>query len=114
MAGCSVRPEDNKKNFISATLILDFKDAFMTVPLHRSEQPYNCCEVPEGITRTRQTAFEGEVASGTFVVWRVLGFGGRPNPHPLCTGGIFRHEIHPVPCLYHEQHIRNNQKPGVR
>ena len=44
------------------------------------KQPFNCCHVRQGLTRTRAEAYEGEPRQGTFVVWQVLGFGGRPNP----------------------------------
>ena len=114
MAECSVKPTEDKKNFISSTLIIEFKGAFMTVPLHVSDQPYTCCDVPQGTTRTRTATFVGDVVSGTFVVWRVLGFGNRPSPLSLCTGGILRDEVHPVPGNDHEQHIGQIQEPSVR
>ena len=65
---------------IVRTLILDFEHAFMTMPLMIGEQPFNCCEIKQGLSRSREQVYEGEPQSGPFVVWRVLGFGGRPNP----------------------------------
>ena len=57
---------------LGGILILDFSDAFMCVPLHESERPFCCAEV-EGMT------FKS-FGPGLFLVWRVLGFGGRSNP----------------------------------
>ena len=62
------------------TLILDFENAFMSVPLAVGEQKYNCCEVARGLRRSRPQVYENERGEGKFVVWRVLGFGCRPNP----------------------------------
>ena len=62
------------------TLVLDFKDAFMSIPLHRDEQRFNCANAGFVVKRSRPSLFEGEPIEGTFVVWRTLGFGGRPNP----------------------------------
>ena len=51
-------------------LVIDFSDAFMSCPLHESERPYNCAEV-------RGLEAEDDY---TFIVWAVLGFGGRRTP----------------------------------
>ena len=56
-----------------ATLIMDFKDAFMSIPLLEAERRFCCAAVPQGISSKT-------TASGTFVVWKVLGFGGRSFP----------------------------------
>ena len=61
-------------------LVLDFRNAFMSIPLASTERRFNCAEVPEGLIRRRPKLDEEEVDEGTFVLWRVLGFGGRPNP----------------------------------
>ena len=61
-------------------LVIDYKHAFMTIPLHPAEQPYMCSSVPEGLSRSRPALDEEEVQEGTFIVWRVLGFGGKPSP----------------------------------
>ncbi|CAK0908047.1 unnamed protein product, partial [Prorocentrum cordatum] len=50
--------------------VIDFSDAFMSCPLHESERPYNCAEV-------RGLEAENDY---TFIVWAVLGFGGKANP----------------------------------
>ena len=63
-----------------ACMVLDFANAFMQIPLAQEEMKYNCASVPQGLSRTRSPLDEAEPASGSFVVWRVLGFGGRPNP----------------------------------
>ena len=60
--------------------ILDFKHAFMTIPLAREEMPYNTSVVPGRITRTRTALDSAEPTSGELLVWRVLGFGGHANP----------------------------------
>lgn len=60
--------------------IIDFADAFMSVPLRPEERRYNCAEVPAGLRRDRPPLHASEPQSGQLVVWRVLGFGGRPNP----------------------------------
>ena len=49
-----------------ATLVVDFSDALMVVPLHRNKQPYSCAEVP----------CIRENGGFAFVVWGALGFGG--------------------------------------
>ena len=63
-----------------STLVLDFKDAFMSIPLHEEERRYCCAEVPEGLVRRRPGVSPDEPLSGNFVMWRVLGFGGRSFP----------------------------------
>ena len=60
--------------------IVDFEDAFMSVPLCSSERRFNCAEVPQGLRRSRPPLHPREPVSGQLVAWRVLGFGGRPNP----------------------------------
>ena len=62
------------------TLILDLKDAFMSIPLHPSERRFNCANSGFELKRSRDELFEGEPTVGSFVVLRVLGFGGKPNP----------------------------------
>ena len=63
-----------------ATLVLDFKDAFMSIPLAEDEWRFNCAHTGFDLNRKRDQLYEGEPPTGSFVVWRVLGFGGRPNP----------------------------------
>ena len=62
------------------TAILNFADAYMSVPLHRAELPFNAAVIADGIQRTRPPVYPGEPSEGSLVLWRVLGFGGRPNP----------------------------------
>jgi hypothetical protein len=62
------------------TLILDFKDSFMSVPLSLGEQRFNCAHAEFDLKRTREALYDDEPKVGNFVVWRVLGFGGKPNP----------------------------------
>jgi len=62
------------------TLVLDFKDAFMSIPLHPDEQRFNCANAGFVVRRSREALMEGEPSEGTFVIWRTLGFGGKPNP----------------------------------
>ena len=72
--------ENVAENEVVQTLVLDFRDAFMSLAIHPAERRFNCAHATEMIERDRPALFEEEVASGKFVVWRVLGFGGRPNP----------------------------------
>merc|ERR1712086_389255 len=62
------------------TLVLDFKDAFMSIPLHDDERRFNCANTGFQLARTRPPHYKDEPSTGGFVVWRTLGFGGRPNP----------------------------------
>ena len=62
------------------TMVLDLKDAFMGIPLHPAELPFNCCCSDLLIDRKRDELYPGEPAIGRFVIWVVLGFGGKPNP----------------------------------
>ena len=61
----------------TSILILDYKNAFMTVPASGAEQQYNCCVLEEPVHRHREPLTPDEPKSGKFVAWRVLGFGGR-------------------------------------
>ena len=65
---------------VTKTLILDFANAFMSVPIKEQERPFNCTVADEALTRKRAPLREGEVDQGCCLVWRVLGFGGKPNP----------------------------------
>ena len=62
------------------TLILDFRRAFMSVPVAADERRYNCCLVESPVRRSRQPLDATEPEEGTFIVWNVLGFGGRTYP----------------------------------
>ena len=70
------------------TMVLDFRDAFMTVPLAEVERPFNCCEIEVPLRRSRPPAYEGEPEVGTIIAWQVLGFGGKANPlvYSRCAG----------------------------
>ena len=61
-------------------LVLDYQHAFMSVPLAYEELRFNCSAVPKGVTRSRGGSYPGEPEKGTFVIWRVLGFGGHAGP----------------------------------
>ena len=52
----------------------------MSLPLHPDEMRFNCARAETRLTRNRESLYHLEPTTGTFVVWRVLGFGGRPNP----------------------------------
>ena len=71
--------ENSKTSFLSV-LVLDSKDALMSIPLAEEERPYNCSVVPEGVRRGREPLHPTEPEEGQCIVWRVLGFGGKPNP----------------------------------
>ena len=61
-------------------LVLDFANAFMSIPLHPRERPFNVTLVEEAISRQRPPLRPDEPQSGKCLVWRVLGFGGKPKP----------------------------------
>ena len=65
---------------IMKVMVLDFKDAFMSIPLCDSEKPYNCAVMKEEILRKREALDNDEPEKGKCIVWNVLGFGGKPNP----------------------------------
>ena len=85
-AGCPAAPTGSasagseSEDWVVVTLILDFADAFMAIPLADAERPFNVSAVDVPLRRGRKRLFHGEVASGTHVAWRVLGVGGKPNP----------------------------------
>ena len=60
--------------------VIDFQNAFMTLPLAKAEQPFNTSVAPHVVHRSRQALYQNEPSSGKFLVWRVLGFGGHSNP----------------------------------
>ena len=60
--------------------IVDFADAFMSVPLAGAERRFNCAELPVPLTLGRAPLHPDEPPAGRLIAWRVLGFGGRPNP----------------------------------
>ena len=63
-----------------ASLILDWQDAFMRVPLDANEQAFNCAAVP---------GLFGNPDSTDFIIWGVLGFGGKANPLVFSRTGSF-------------------------
>ena len=62
------------------TMVLDFQDAFMGIPLRAEEYPFNCCVTEVPLVRTRAPKYKNEPEVGQVVLWTVLGFGGKPNP----------------------------------
>merc|ERR1712051_53604 len=52
----------------------------MTVPLAASERRFMCSQTEHLVSRKRAAVRPDEPAQGQFLVWRVLGFGGRSNP----------------------------------
>ena len=64
------------------SFILDFEEAFHAVPAHPAEDRFNCCLLEAGwpLRRTRAPLHPDEPLEGTFLVWRVLGFGGKAFP----------------------------------
>ena len=69
--------------------ILDFQNAFMTLPLHPDEMPFNTSVAPCGISRSRSALYPDEPSVGNFLVWRVLGFGGHSNPLTYSRAATF-------------------------
>ena len=70
-------------------LVLDFTNAFMNIPLHPHEMRFNCASVPQGIRLSRPPLDDSEPQEGTFIVWHVLGFGGKPNPLVFARAASF-------------------------
>jgi len=70
------------------TMVLDFQDAFMSIPLAAPERPYNTCELERPIFRSRSEVYKDEPEQGHIIAWRVLGFGGKANPlvYSRCAG----------------------------
>ena len=62
-------------------LILDYEDAFMVIPLMEAERRFNCAYVED-------IELDGQVQS-IFIVWDVLGCGGKTNPLVYCRVGSF-------------------------
>ena len=61
-------------------LVLDFHNAFMTIPANQGDLCFNCCSLENIIQLKRMPVALEEPCSGSFVVWRTLGFGGRSFP----------------------------------
>lgn len=80
------------------TTTLDFKDAFMSIPLDHEGRQYNCIRVAGGVRRRRHPLRPDEPETGTVVVWRVFGFDGRPGQAHWCTR---------APC--HSQHAQRRR-----
>ena len=64
------------------SFILDYKEAFMAVPASPEEGRFNCCFVAEDqpLRRRRLPLDPDEPEEGCFLVWLVLGFGGKSFP----------------------------------
>jgi len=75
---CSTSSADSRS--MLQTMVLDFKDAFMSIPLDKREWSVNCCQLSDDIVLKRRPLIESEPRRGRFVLWTVLGFGGKPNP----------------------------------
>ena len=52
----------------------------MSLPLRDDERCDNCTVVKDDLQRGREPLTATEPRVGRCIVWRVLGFGGRPNP----------------------------------
>ena len=62
------------------TFTCDFLHAFMSVAASPAEGRYNCCHTDEPMRRGRPPLDQAEPRMGLFIVWLVLGFGGRAYP----------------------------------
>jgi len=70
-------------------MILDLKDAIMGIPLAKPEWGYNCCALDLDVKRNRDELYPGEPRRGRYIIWVVLGFGGRSNPLVFSRAAAF-------------------------
>ena len=61
----------------------------MGIPLAQTERAFNCCSADLPVRRKRAAAYPGEPAEGKYIVWVVLGFGGKPNPLVFARAASF-------------------------
>ena len=68
-----------------------------------------CSTTDTPIQRRRHEVRPGEPRSGTFLVWRVLGFGGRSNPllYSRCIGAVARASQALLMALEHSSAVRS-------
>ena len=62
------------------TFVCDYRRAFHTVPASAAEARFNCCLCEQPLRRGRPPLDPAEPATGCFLVWLVLGFGGKAFP----------------------------------
>ena len=77
------------QNVELGVLVLDYQNAFMTLPLADEEMGFNASVMPQGLTRTRAPLLENEAETGEVLLWRVLGFGGHSNPLAYARAASF-------------------------
>ena len=73
----------------TAVAKIDFEGAFMSLALADAERRYNACSAESDLHRTRPPHFPDEVVTGRYIVWNVIGFGGRPNPVAFARAASF-------------------------
>ena len=76
----SWRAEGGAEDQLIQTMVLDIEDAFMGIPLSHKEWPFNACVSDMPLHRTRAKLHPHEPNSGHYIIWMVLGFGGKSNP----------------------------------
>ena len=94
----------------TSVLILDFSNAFMTIPASSGELAFNCCEVEEPMTLKRPL-LDQEARQGTFIVWRVLGFGGRS--YPLLYSRVASCVARATQAMLHESQLEPDSPWGA-
>ena len=77
---------DDVDNFIC-----DYQRTFHTVSASPGEARFNCCQVETPLRRSRAPLDPGEPVIGYFLVWLVLGFGGRAFPLLYARVALVRH-----------------------
>ena len=65
---------------VLGVFVIDYKNAFMTLPLAKAEMAFNTTATPHQVRRSRPPLLPDEPVAGGFLVWRVLGFGGTQIP----------------------------------
>ena len=75
----------------------DFAHAFMTVPASAAEARWNCCQVEEPLHRDRPALDAAEPMTGLFLIWLVLGFGGKAFPLLYARVALVLPRLRPCP-----------------
>ena len=79
--------------------VVDFENAYMSVAASRAEARFNCCISETPIERKRPPIDKLEPAAGTFIMWLVLGFGGKSYPLLYARVALVSRSCAPPPTV---------------